>query len=150
MNLRAAILALADKHNLSPDAGFRLKQLAALDAPPSSLLRYLPFGLAVLSAVLVGLAIVFWVAANWDALPRSLRFTLIEAIVFATLAGAWRFPVPAYRCPCWALSLAAACSLTLARPTKPAPPPGSCLPYGRRSPCRCAWACGTMYCGCRG
>ena len=93
MNLRVAILALADKHNLSPDAGRQLKQLAALDAPPPSLLRYLPFGLAILSAVLVGLGIVFWVAANWDALPRSLRFILIEAIVLATLAGAWRFPV---------------------------------------------------------
>lgn len=93
MNLRVAILALADKHNLSPDAGLRLKQLAALDAPPPSLLRYLPFGLAVLSAVLVGLGIVFWVAANWDALPRSLRFILLEAIVLATLVGAWRFPV---------------------------------------------------------
>ena len=93
MNLRVAILALADKHNLSPDAGLRLKQLAALDAPPPSLLRYLPFGLAVLSAVLVGLGIVFWVAANWDALPRSLRFILLEAIVLATLVSAWRFPV---------------------------------------------------------
>ncbi len=93
MNLRVAILALADKHNLSPDAGLRLKQLAALDAPPPSLLRYLPFGLAVLSAVLVGLGIVFWVAANWDALPRTLRFVLLEAIVLATLVGAWRFPV---------------------------------------------------------
>ena len=93
MNLRVAILALADKHNLPPDAGLRLKQLAALDAPPPSLLRYLPFGLAVLAAVLVGLGLVFWLAANWDTLPRSVRFTLIEAFVLATLIGAWRFPV---------------------------------------------------------
>ena len=38
MNLRVAILALADRHNLTPDAGRRLKELAALDAPPPSLL----------------------------------------------------------------------------------------------------------------
>ena len=93
MNLRVAILTLADKHNLSPAAGRQLTQLAALGAPPPSLLRYLPFGLAVLSAVLVGLGIVFWVAANWDALPRTFRFILIEAIVISTLVGAWRFPV---------------------------------------------------------
>lgn len=45
MNLRVALLMLADKHNLSLDAGRQLKQLAVLDAPPPSLLRYLPFGL---------------------------------------------------------------------------------------------------------
>lgn len=59
MNLRVAILALADRHNLSPDAGRQLRQLAALDTPPPSLLRYLPFGIAVLAAVLAGLGIVF-------------------------------------------------------------------------------------------
>ena len=94
MNLRVAILALAVKHNLSPDASRRLRQLAALDTPPPSLQRYLPFSLAVLSGVLVGLGIVFWVAANWDALPRTFRFILIEAILIFTLAGAWHFPVP--------------------------------------------------------
>ena len=92
MNLRVALLVLADKHNLPPDAGRQLKQLAALDAPPSSLLRRLPFGLAVLAAVLVGLGVLFWVAANWDALPRYARFILLQAIILATLVGAWRFP----------------------------------------------------------
>ena len=92
MNLRVAILGLADQHNLSPEAGRRLKQLAALDAPPPSLQRYLPLGIAVLAAVLTGLGVVFWVAANWAALPRSIRFTLLEAIVLAALLGAWRLP----------------------------------------------------------
>ncbi|HWW68532.1 MAG TPA: DUF2157 domain-containing protein [Duganella sp.] len=92
MNLRVAILALVEKHNLSADAGRRLKQLATLDAPPPSLLLRLPFGLAVLAAVLVGLGLLFWVAANWDALPRSARFILLQAIVLATLSGAWRLP----------------------------------------------------------
>ena len=97
MNLRVAILALADRHNLTPDAGRRLKELAALDAPPPSLLRYLPFGMAVLAAVMAGLGIVFWVAANWEALPRTARFALLEATVLVTLLGAWR--VPAARIP---------------------------------------------------
>ena len=93
MNLRVEILTLADQHQLSPEAGRRLKQLAALDAPPPSLQRYLPFGIAVLAAVLTGLGLVFWVAANWAVLPRSMRFMLLEAIVLATLLGAWRLPV---------------------------------------------------------
>lgn len=93
MNLRVEILTLADQHQLSPEAGRRLKQLAALDAPPPSLQRYLPFGIAVLAAVLTGLGIVFWVAANWAVLPRSMRFMLLQAIVLATLLGAWRLPV---------------------------------------------------------
>ncbi|MET0320746.1 MAG: DUF2157 domain-containing protein [Duganella sp.] len=92
MNLRVAILALADRHNLSPDDGRRLRQLAALDVPPARLLSYLPFGIAVLAAVLAGLGLVFWVAANWAALPRGVRFFLLEAIVCAALAGAWRLP----------------------------------------------------------
>ena len=54
--------------------------------------RYLPFGIAVLAAVLTGLGIIFWVAANWSELPRAIRFMLLEAIVLATLLGAWRLP----------------------------------------------------------
>jgi uncharacterized membrane protein len=92
MNLRVAILVLAERHNLAPAAGRRLRQLAVLDAPPPSLLRYLPFGIAVLAAVLTGLGLVFWVAANWEALPRSARFVLLQAIVAVTLLGAWRWP----------------------------------------------------------
>jgi uncharacterized membrane protein len=97
MNLRVAILVLADRHNLAPEAGRRLRQLAALDAPPPSLLRYLPLGMAVLAAVLAGLGLVFWVAANWEVLPRTARFVLLEATVLATLLAAWR--VPAARIP---------------------------------------------------
>jgi uncharacterized membrane protein len=97
MNLRVAILVLAERYNLAPAAGRRLRQLAALEAPPPSLLRYLPLGMAVLAAVLAGLGIVFWVAANWEALPRSARFVLLQATVAATLLGAWR--VPAARIP---------------------------------------------------
>ena len=92
MNLRVELLLLAAKHNLSPAGGRQLKQLAALDAPPPTLSRYLAFGLAVLAAALAGLGIVFWVAANWDAMPRLARFILLQATVLATLVGAWRFP----------------------------------------------------------
>ena len=34
----------------------------------------------------------FWVAANWQTLPRSLRCVILETLVVCTLLGAWRSP----------------------------------------------------------
>lgn len=92
MNLRVAMFSLAKLHSLSPADGQRLKQLANLGAGPPSLLRYLSFGMAVLAAALGGLGIVFWVAANWQSLPRSMRSAMLEALVACSLLGAWRLP----------------------------------------------------------
>lgn len=92
MNLHAAIFSLCDKHRLSPTDGHRLKELAKLDTMPPSLLRHLSSGMAVLAAIMAGLGIVFWIAANWQFLPRLLRFTVLEVIVLCTLLGAWRLP----------------------------------------------------------
>ncbi len=92
MNLCMAVFALADQHHLSCADGKRLKELANLGAMPPSLLRSVSFGMAVLAAVLAGLGIVFWIAANWQSLPRSLRFVMLQAIVLGTLLGAWRLP----------------------------------------------------------
>ena len=93
MNLRIALLSLAEHHRLSPAAGQRLRELAGFDKPPRALRHYLPIGMSVLGAALAGLGLVFWVAANWDALPRAGRFALLETGVAAALLGAWRFPV---------------------------------------------------------
>ncbi|YBV97590.1 DUF2157 domain-containing protein [Phyllobacteriaceae bacterium JZ32] len=47
--------------------------------------------LAVLGAVLLGVAIVTLIAANWEAMPRLLRVGLIFAVIWAGyLGGAWR------------------------------------------------------------
>jgi uncharacterized membrane protein len=92
MNLRVAMFSLVKQHRLSPVDGERLKQLANFGAPPPSLQRHLSFGMAILAAMLGGLGVVFWVAANWTLLPRSLRFVMLEWIVICTLLGAWRLP----------------------------------------------------------
>ena len=92
MNLRMAVFSLAGQHHLSAADGKRLQELANLRAAPPGLLRYLTFGMAVLSAVLVGLGIVCWIAANWQLLPRSLCFVMLQAIVLGALLGAWRLP----------------------------------------------------------
>ena len=73
MNLRVAILVLADRHNLAPAAGRRLRQLAALDAPPPSLLRYLPLGMAVLAAVLAGLCNWLWLYGGGKSLSATVE-----------------------------------------------------------------------------
>ncbi|MFT4936773.1 MAG: putative membrane protein [Pseudoalteromonas distincta] len=44
--------------------------------------------LAVMGAVLLGLAAIAFVAANWDAIPRQARFVLILSVFAVTCAGA--------------------------------------------------------------
>lgn len=92
MNLRVAMFSLAKQHSLSAIDGQRLKRLANLGATPPSLLRHLSFGMAVPAAALGGQGIVFWVAANWHTLPRSLRCVILETLVVCTLLDAWRSP----------------------------------------------------------
>ena len=45
--------------------------------------RWLPRALGGLGALLVGLGVVFWVAANWQDLGRGAKFALLQALVFA-------------------------------------------------------------------
>jgi uncharacterized membrane protein len=55
-------------------------------------MHQLPRGLAALAAALLGLGIVFWIAANWDGLGRTGRFALLQATVLVMAAGAWWRP----------------------------------------------------------
>jgi len=92
MNLRLAILVLSEKYGLSKDDGELLKQMAGLDAPPLALADRLPFGTAIFGATLGGLGILFWIAANWAALPPWARFALLEGALACMLLGAWLRP----------------------------------------------------------
>jgi hypothetical protein len=92
MNLRQALYDTAAEHRLGAAATQRLEQAAGLDAAPPRLLRQLPIGLAVLAAALVGLGLVFWVAANWQALGRAGRFALLQGTVLSMGLGAWARP----------------------------------------------------------
>jgi len=55
---------------------------------PAGLTRWLPRGLAVLAAVLVGFGLVMWVAANWDEFGRFGRFALLMGFVGVMGTGA--------------------------------------------------------------
>ena len=55
-------------------------------------------GTAMLAAALMGLGVIFWVAANWDTLSHLGRFGLLEAVLVAAALGAvlrpaWRAPL---------------------------------------------------------
>jgi uncharacterized membrane protein len=88
MDLRPTLHALAVEHDLDAGQRARLEQLAGLDTEPAGLPRALPLGVAVLAAALVGLALIFWVAANWDTLGRFGRFALLQGVVVAAGAAA--------------------------------------------------------------
>lgn len=88
MNLRWALHALADTHAFDDAARRRLLSLGRVGEEPSQLTRWLPRGLAVVAAALVGLGVVMWIAANWETLGRMGRFALLMALVGATGLGA--------------------------------------------------------------
>lgn len=97
MDLRLALYRLADEHGLDARASARLQALAMWRAEPDTLARRLPIGLAVLAAALLGLGLIFWIAANWDTLGRFGRFAVLQVVVLAFGAAAlWR---PALRAP---------------------------------------------------
>ncbi|MGY4831626.1 DUF2157 domain-containing protein [Sphaerotilaceae bacterium SBD11-9] len=103
MNLRLALLELAERHRLDTSARAQLVGLAGLHAEPARLARWLPRGLAVLAAALGGFGVILWIAANWETLGRFGRFGLLMVFVGVMGAGAaWR---PAARAPLGLLAL---------------------------------------------
>ncbi|MCM5680595.1 DUF2157 domain-containing protein [Schlegelella sp. S2-27] len=92
MTLRLRLYELAARHRLDGTAQRRLRAWAGLEQEPPGVGHWLPQGAAVLAAALAGLGIVFWVAANWDALGRVGQFALLQCVVLAGCAVAWRWP----------------------------------------------------------
>ncbi len=81
MDMRLALHELEAAHRLDVPTSRRLAALAGLNAEPAATKRVLPLALAALGAVLVGLGLVFWIAANWDVLGRFGRFALLQGVV---------------------------------------------------------------------
>ncbi len=103
MDLRLDLYRLAAEHRLAGADAARLEELAGLHEQPARLAYWLPRGVALLASTLLGLGLIFWVAANWDALGRSIRFGLLQGLVAATCAAAF-FRPPA-RAPLGLLAL---------------------------------------------
>lgn len=68
-------------------------ELANTSTEPALLGTWLPRGVAILAAALVGMGVVMWIAANWDTWGRVGHFALLQALVLATGLGAALRPV---------------------------------------------------------
>lgn len=91
MDLRLAVHQLAIEHGLDARAAARLEHIAGLDAEPAALQRWLAVGVAVFAGALLGLGLIFWIAANWEALGRFGRFAVLQGTVLVMGLGAiWR------------------------------------------------------------
>ncbi|MBS0441389.1 MAG: DUF2157 domain-containing protein [Proteobacteria bacterium] len=97
MDLRLALHELEAAHGLDDHASRRLQALAGLGDEPRALKRWLPLGLAVLAAALLGLGLIFWIAANWETLGRFGRFAVLQGAIVAMGLGA--LARPAWRAP---------------------------------------------------
>lgn len=88
MHIRLAILELAARHQLDAATFAALRRLAGLDHKPAISLHLVRRALAYGAALLGGLGLVFFVAANWGSLGRAWQFGLLQAFTLATCAGA--------------------------------------------------------------
>jgi len=105
MDLRLAVYQLASAHALDAQQTRQLQEVAGFQREPARLAYWLPRGVAVLGAALLGMGLIFWVAANWEDLGRMGRFALLQGVLAAACLGA--FSVPKARVPLLLLALLA-------------------------------------------
>ena len=105
MDLRLAVYQLASAHALDAQQTRQLQEVAGFQREPARLAYWLPRGVAVLGAALLGMGLIFWVAANWEDLGRMGRFALLQGVLAAACLGA--FAVPKARVPLLLLALLA-------------------------------------------
>lgn len=91
MSPRPALYQLAQTHKLDSAGTQALFDAAGLNAEPPAVARWLWPVTAIIAAGLVGLGLIFWLAANWDTLGRMGRFALLQGVVAVMCGGAaWR------------------------------------------------------------
>src|SRR5450830_1075644 len=105
MDLRLAVYQLASVHALDAQQTRQLQEVAGFQREPARLAYWLPRGVAMLGAALLGMGLIFWVAANWEELGRMGRFALLQGVLAAACVGA--FAVPKARVPLLLLALLA-------------------------------------------
>ncbi len=75
---------------LAPAQRMQLYQLAT--KAPNSLTQLLSRGLLVVAALLLGLGLIFWIAANWQLQTRSFKLGLVQAALLACVLAAVFLP----------------------------------------------------------
>lgn len=92
MSTRLAILELTHRHRLDAATLSSLWRIARLGEPSPQLPTLMRRGVGLLAALLVGLGLVFLVAANLDALSRLQKFVLLQVLTAAVCLGAAFLP----------------------------------------------------------
>lgn len=92
MDIGLSVLEISEAHRLNDEQHKQLRKLSGLDDAPPNLTRLFRAGLAILAASLIGLGIIFWIAANWESLGRAGRFILLQAVVAVMCVGAYTRP----------------------------------------------------------
>ncbi|MDQ1925126.1 DUF2157 domain-containing protein [Massilia pseudoviolaceinigra] len=92
MEIGLALLEVSATNSLNDEQHRRLRKLSGLDDEPANLASRFRTGLAIIAAVLIGLGIIFWIAANWDSLGRTGRFILLQGVVAVMCIGAYARP----------------------------------------------------------
>lgn len=88
MHTRLALLDFAARHRLDATTFAALRRLAGLDRRPILSTETVRRALAYIAALLCGLGLIFFVAANWDSLGRAGQFGLLQGLTLLTCAGA--------------------------------------------------------------
>jgi len=88
MHTRLTLLELAARHRLDAATLAALQRLAGLDRKPALSLKLVRRALAYTAALLGGLGLIFFIAANWHSLGRAGQFGLLQGFTALTCAGA--------------------------------------------------------------
>jgi uncharacterized membrane protein len=92
MTTRIALYNLVARRGLDKATAEALWRIAAFDSQPQRLLVWFKRGLAIVGAGLIGLGVIFWIAANWRSLDTFQQFALLQALVLVLFAGAAALP----------------------------------------------------------
>ncbi|CUI07210.1 DUF2157 domain-containing protein [Massilia sp. P8910] len=92
MDIGLAILEVSATLALNDEQHSQLRKLSGLDEEPANLTSLCRAGLAIVAAALIGLGIIFWIAANWNSLGRTGRFILLQGVVAVMCIGAYARP----------------------------------------------------------
>lgn len=85
---RLAIHDWITRYALNPNDQQRLWQLADFRREPDDLLPLFMRALAIVAGGLVGLGVIYWVAAHWDSLGRLGRLLLLQGLLLGSGIGA--------------------------------------------------------------
>lgn len=89
MNTLFTLHAIADAHALTPEQRARLIGFAHMKLDPAIVLHRISCAAGMIGAVLVGLGIICWIAANWNGHSRIGYFLALQSIVIASCIGAF-------------------------------------------------------------